>query len=82
MRLLLARQGALHHRVGAEANRSGPVDEKGTYEFQSDLLRYHLDTYRQKNAFINGAIVWILRDFHMQPGWDGGNPKPSPPGGT
>jgi len=64
---------------GAEANRSGPFDEKGTYEFQSDLLRYHLDTYHQKNAFINGAIVWILRDFRVQPGWDGGNPKPTPP---
>ncbi len=64
---------------GAEANRNGPVDEKGTYEFQSDLLRYHLDTYHQKNAFINGAIVWILRDFRVQPGWDGGNPKPTPP---
>ena len=64
---------------GAEANRSGAVDEKGTYEFQSDLLRYHLDVYHQKNAFINGAIAWILRDFRVQPGWDGGNPKPSPP---
>jgi beta-glucuronidase len=64
---------------GAEANRSGPVDEKGTFEFQSDLLRYHLDVYHQKRDFINGAIVWILRDFRVQPGWDGGNPKPSPP---
>jgi len=64
---------------GAEANRSGPIDEKGTYEFQSELLRYHLEAYHQKNAFINGAIVWILRDFRVQPGWDGGNPKPSPP---
>jgi beta-glucuronidase len=64
---------------GAEANRSGAVDEKGTYEFQSDLLRYHLDVYHQKNAYINGAIAWILRDFRVQPGWDGGNPKPSPP---
>ena len=24
-------------------------------------------------------IVWILRDFRVQPGWDGGNPKPTPP---
>jgi beta-glucuronidase len=64
---------------GAEANRGGPVDEKGTYEFQGDLLRYHLDIYHQKNAYINGAIAWILRDFRVQPGWDGGNPKPSPP---
>jgi beta-glucuronidase len=63
---------------GAEANRNGPVDEKGTYEFQRDLLDYHLDQY-DADPYVNGAVVWILRDFRVQPGWDGGNPKPSPP---
>jgi beta-glucuronidase len=63
---------------GAEANRDGPIDEKGTYEFQQDLLDYHLDAY-DEDKYINGAIVWILKDFRVQPGWDGGNPKPSPP---
>jgi beta-glucuronidase len=63
---------------GAEANRDGPVDEKGTYNFQRDLLDYHLDQY-DSYPFVNGAVVWILRDFRVQPGWDGGNPKPSPP---
>ena len=73
------RQALFVTEFGAEANRDGPIDEKGTYAFQSELLRYHLETYHQKNAFINGAIVWILRDFRVQPGWDGGNPKPTPP---
>jgi beta-glucuronidase len=63
---------------GAEANRDGPVDEKGTYLFQRDFLNFHLDAY-DNDPYINGAIVWILRDFRVQPGWDGGNPKPSPP---
>jgi beta-glucuronidase len=63
---------------GAEANRDGPIDEKGTYEFQQNLLGYHLDVY-DHTPFINGAIVWILRDFNVQPGWDGGNPRSSPP---
>ena len=63
---------------GAEANRTGPVDEKGTYSFQQNLLDYHLDAY-DADPYINGAIVWILKDFRVQPGWDGGNPKPSPP---
>ena len=63
---------------GAEANREGPVDEKGTYTFQRDLLDYHLDQY-DSDPYVNGAVVWILRDFRVQPGWDGGNPKPSPP---
>ena len=30
---------------GAEANRSGPVTEKGTYEFQSEFLKYHLSVF-------------------------------------
>ena len=63
---------------GAEANRTGPIDEKGTYAFQDDLLNYHLDAY-DSDPFINGAIVWILKDFRVQPGWEDGNPKPNPP---
>jgi len=63
---------------GAEANRDGPIDEKGTYAFQQNLIGFHLDAY-DSMPFINGAIVWILRDFNVQPGWDGGNPRSSPP---
>jgi beta-glucuronidase len=63
---------------GAEANRSGPVEEKGTFEFQSELMRYHLETYDQR-PFVSGAIAWILQDFKVRPGWDGYNDKPTPP---
>jgi beta-glucuronidase len=63
---------------GAEANRPGPATEKGTYAFQQDFLTYHLNLFATK-PFINGALVWILRDFHVKPGYTGGNPKPHPP---
>jgi beta-glucuronidase len=63
---------------GAEANREGPIDEKGTYAFQQDFLRYHLSVYDSR-PFLNGAMIWILRDFRVKPGWEGGNPKPGPP---
>ncbi|MBX5469975.1 MAG: beta galactosidase jelly roll domain-containing protein [Thermoleophilaceae bacterium] len=63
---------------GAEANRHGPVDEKGTYEFQSDWMRFQLSTIASK-PYIDGAISWILRDFKVRPGWNGGNPVPRPP---
>jgi endo-1,4-beta-mannosidase len=66
---------------GAEANRAGPVTEKGTYDFQKEFLRYHLDVFAQK-PFLNGALVWILRDFRVKPGYDGGNPVPRPPYNT
>jgi hypothetical protein len=29
--------------------------------------------------YLNGALVWILRDFVVRPGWSGGNPRPDPP---
>ena len=63
---------------GAEANRHGPATEKGTYEFQSDFLDYHLRVYARK-PFISAAIVWSLHDFRVKPGWSGGNPLPHPP---
>jgi hypothetical protein len=28
---------------------------------------------------VNGALVWILRDFRVKPGYAGGNPAPQPP---
>jgi beta-galactosidase/beta-glucuronidase len=63
---------------GAEANRSGPATEKGTFAFQQDFLTYHLNVFATK-PYINGALVWILRDFHVKPRYTGGNPKPDPP---
>jgi beta-glucuronidase len=63
---------------GAEANHDGPVDEKGSYEFQSQWMQFQNQVFDQ-HPFINGAIAWILRDFKVRPGWDGGNPTPQPP---
>jgi beta-glucuronidase len=71
-------QGLVITEFGAEANRHGPVTEKGTYEFQADFLAYHLGVFASK-PFINGAIVWALQDFRVKPGWTGGNPLPHPP---
>jgi beta-glucuronidase len=63
---------------GAEANRSGPATEKGTYEFQQDFLRYHLAVFDSK-PWLSGAVWFTLREFLVRPGWDGGNPLPQPP---
>jgi beta-glucuronidase len=63
---------------GAEANRNGPVTQKGTYQFQTRWTRDHLGIYASK-PYINGAILWALKDFRVNPSWNGGNPKPNPP---
>src|SRR3954470_21966625 len=63
---------------GAEGNRTGPVGEKGTYDFQTEFMRFHLASYA-KRSWINGAIAWVLQDFKVRPNWTGGNPLPDAP---
>lgn len=63
---------------GAEANRSGDVAQKGTYEFQQQFLHDHLAIFAQR-PYVAGAMVWALRDFRVHPAWSGANPKPTPP---
>ena len=75
------RQALFVTEFGAEANRPGAPTDKGTYEFQSDFLSFHLGVFGEKD-FLNGALVWILRDFRVKPGYDGGNPQPRPPYNT
>ena len=63
---------------GAEANRDGPVEEKGTFSYQQDFVNYHLGVYAQR-PWLSGAIYWALQEFRVRPNWDGGNPRPFPP---
>jgi beta-glucuronidase len=72
------RQALMVTEFGAEANRDGPVEEKGTYAFQQDFINYHLGIYAQK-SWLSGAVYWALNEFKVRPGWDGGNPRPTPP---
>jgi beta-glucuronidase len=63
---------------GAEANRDGSVEDKGTYAFQRDFVNYHLGVFATK-PWLSGALYWALNEFRVRPEWDGGNPWPSPP---
>jgi beta-glucuronidase len=64
--------------TGAEANRDGPVEEKGTYQFQADFANFHFGTYATK-PYLSGGVWWALQEFRVRPSWNGGNPRPSPP---
>ena len=63
---------------GAEANRDGPVEEKGTWAFQQDWVNYQLGIFATK-PWLSGAMYWALNEFWVRPGWEGGNPRPSSP---
>jgi beta-glucuronidase len=70
--------GLIVTEFGAEANRDGAPGEMGTYQFQTAFLRSHLDVIARR-PYIGGALIWALREFAVKPGYDGGNPIPSPP---
>ncbi|WP_028060669.1 glycoside hydrolase family 2 protein [Candidatus Solirubrobacter pratensis] len=63
---------------GAEANRDGPVEQKGTYQFQQAFIATHLAVMAGK-PWLSGVDYWTLREFVCAPGWTGGNPLPQPP---
>lgn len=78
LRRYYPKQALFVTEFGAEANRPGPVGEKGTYAFQQEFMRFHVSTYDAK-PYVNGVVAWILNDFKVRPGWEGGNPKPDAP---
>jgi beta-glucuronidase len=71
-------QAIMITEFGFEANRHGPLEERGTYEFQSDAAAYHLGVFATK-SWLSGAMYFALQDFAARPGWGGGDPWPQPP---
>lgn len=63
---------------GFEGNRNGPVEERGTYQFQADAAAFHLGVFASK-PYVSGAIWFALQTFAAHPGWTGGDPLGSPP---
>jgi beta-glucuronidase len=63
---------------GFDANRNGPVEERGTYQFQSDSAAFHLHVFASK-PWLSGAIYFLLQDAATFLGYSGGNPRPDAP---
>lgn len=78
VRACYRRQALVVTEFGAEANRDGPLEEKGTYAFQSDWVRFQLGVLATK-SWLSGALYWTLQEFRIRPDWAGGNPRPTPP---
>jgi glycosyl hydrolase family 2 len=72
------RQALMVTEFGAEANRDGPAEERGTYAFQRDFVNFHLAVFATK-PWLSGAIYFTLQEFRVRPDWQGGNPRPAPP---
>lgn len=78
LRARLPGVGLFVTEFGAEANRGGAATQKGTFAFQREYLDQQLGVM-EGTPYLNGAMVWLLRDFVVRPGWSGGNPRPDPP---
>lgn len=63
---------------GFEANRDGAPEERGTYQFQRDMMDYDLGVFAAR-PWLSGQIYWALQSFRVRPNWDGGNPFPNSP---
>jgi hypothetical protein len=58
---------------GAEGSRKGPAAQRGTYDFQTRYALAHLRIHNSKR-WLAGSIAWALRDFRVEPSWQGGAP--------
>jgi beta-glucuronidase len=63
---------------GFGANRNGPIEVRGTYQYQDDNITYALGVMNQM-SWLAGAIWFPLQDFAAEPGYDGGEPIGDPP---
>ena len=63
---------------GFEGSRNGPVEQKGTYQYQANAAAFHLGVFASK-PYISAAMWFALQTFAARPGWGGGDPFPNPP---
>jgi hypothetical protein len=78
LRVCQPNKAVLVTEFGFDGNRNGPVEEYGTYQFQANMLAYHLGVFASK-TWLSGAILQTLQDFLAYPSYFGGNPWPDPP---
>jgi beta-glucuronidase len=71
-------KGLFVTEFGFDANRNGPVEERGTYQFQANSAAYHLSVFAQKQ-WLAGASYFTLQEYAAGLGYTGGNPWPDPP---
>jgi beta-glucuronidase len=63
---------------GFDGNRNGPVEERGTYQFQANSIAYHLGVFASK-PYLSGAMYFAMQDYYAFPGYNGGDPRPNSP---
>jgi hypothetical protein len=57
---------------GAESNGLNAPSSPGGFSFQANLLTRHITTYRT-DPQLSGMFIWVLRDYPLNPVFDGGS---------
>ena len=70
-------QALMVTEFGFDGNRNGPVEEYGTYQYQDNMLAYDLGVLASK-SWLSAGVIQTLQDFISFPGYNGGNPWPTP----
>jgi len=57
---------------GAESNGLNPAGSPGSYAYQAKLLAEHIAVY-EADPHITAMLIWVLRDYPLNPTFDGGS---------
>jgi beta-glucuronidase len=71
-------QAVMVSEFGFGGVQNGPVEDRGTYQNQSNNLAFHLGVFASK-PWLSGAIYFPMQDFAAKPGFDGADPLGTPP---
>jgi beta-galactosidase/beta-glucuronidase len=80
LRDLYPRKAIVMTEWGAEGRpelANAPLDLKGGYPFQTFHAQRTLDVI-DRSPVLSGAIYWTLREFEINPGWQGGAGRRAP----
>jgi beta-glucuronidase len=71
-------QGIFVSEFGFGGNRNGPVEVRGTYQYQINSIDYHVSVFNTL-PWLSGAMYFPIQDFASRPGYDGSDPLGTPP---
>jgi beta-glucuronidase len=78
LRACYPRKALFISEFGFDGTHHGPVEERGTFQFQANSAAYHLRVFASKQ-WLAGAIYFLLQNAVSFPGYTGGDPFPLPP---
>ena len=76
VRACYPKQAIMVTEFGFDANRNGPVEERGTYAFQANSVAFHLGVFAAK-PWLSGAMYFALQDYVAFPTYSAATRSPT-----